>query len=28
MRLLVRAGGLRWWAPARLRRWPVPAMVV
>lgn len=26
--LLVRAGGLRWWAPARLRRWPVPAMVV
>ncbi|WP_158628620.1 DUF5825 family protein [Saccharopolyspora rhizosphaerae] len=26
--LLVRAGSLAWWAPARLRRWPVPAMVM
>ncbi|MBF6508056.1 hypothetical protein IU422_09895 [Nocardia farcinica] len=25
--LLVRAGQLQWWAPARVRRWPVPAMV-
>lgn len=26
--LLVRAGDLTWWAPARVRRWPVPAMTV
>ncbi|SDQ87729.1 DUF5825 family protein [Actinopolyspora saharensis] len=26
--LLVRVGAFDWWAPARVRRWPVPAMVV
>ncbi|SDO92678.1 hypothetical protein SAMN04487905_101147 [Actinopolyspora xinjiangensis] len=26
--LLVRVGSLEWWAPARVRRWPVPAMAV
>ncbi|PRW62416.1 DUF5825 family protein [Actinopolyspora mortivallis] len=26
--LLVRLGSLEWWAPARVRRWPVPAMAV
>ncbi|MDI2028183.1 DUF5825 family protein [Saccharopolyspora sp. TS4A08] len=26
--LLVETGRLTWWAPARLRRWPVPAMAV
>lgn len=26
--LVVRAGELAWWAPARLRRWPVPAMAM
>ncbi|ASU77543.1 hypothetical protein CDG81_03600 [Actinopolyspora erythraea] len=26
--LLVRVGALEWWAPARVRRWPVPAMAV
>ncbi|MEV4643262.1 DUF5825 family protein [Saccharopolyspora sp. NPDC049357] len=26
--LVVRVGDLAWWAPARLRRWPVPAMAL
>lgn len=26
--LIVSAGRLRWWAPGRVRRWPIPAMIV